>query len=145
MMSFVNVMIHGVWGTKGRYPFLIKDIRPVVYSHIKENTKSKGIYIDTLNGIEDHIHILFGLNADLSISKTFQLIKGESSFWINKQVLTKSKFEWADEYYAVSVSESKLDDVRRYINNQEEHHRKKTFQEECDEFMNRYNFGKFQG
>lgn len=144
-MSFVNVMIHSVWGTKSRYPFLIKDIRPVVYSHIKENAKSKGTFIDTLNGIEDHIHILFGLNADLSISKTIQLIKGESSFWINKQSLTKSKFEWADEYYAVSVSESKLDDVRRYIINQEEHHRKKTFQEECDEFIKRYNFNRFQG
>jgi putative transposase len=72
-------------------------------------------------------------------------MKGESSYWINKQSLVKNKFEWADEYYAVSVSESKLDDVRKYINNQEEHHRKKTFAEECDDFMKHYNFTGFHG
>ena len=144
-MPFVKVMIHAVWGTKNRFPFLLKEIRPAFYSHIAENARLKNLYIDCLNGIEDHIYILMGLNAGITISKTIQLIKGESSFWINKQALVKTRFEWADEYYAVSVSESKLDDVRKYINNQEEHHRKKTFQEECDEFMKHYNFTKFQG
>jgi REP element-mobilizing transposase RayT len=78
-----------------------------------------------MNRVEDHIHVLFELNADLSIAKTLQLIKGESSYWINKQSLIKNKFEWADEYYAVSVSESLVPKVRNYINIQEEHHRKK--------------------
>lgn len=119
-MPFVKVMIHSVWGTKNRFPFLQKEVRPAIYSHICENAKLKSLYIDCLNGAEEHIHILMGLNADISISKTIQLIKGESSYWINKESLVKSKFEWADEYYAASVSESKLDDVRRYINNQEE-------------------------
>ena len=144
-MPFVKVMIHAVWGTKTRFPFLKKEIRPTIYTHISENAKLKGLYVDCLNGAEEHIHILMGLNADISISKTIQLIKGESSYWINKQSLTNTKFEWADEYYAVLVSEGKLDDVRRYINNQEEHHKKKTFQEECDDFMKHYNFTKFQG
>jgi REP element-mobilizing transposase RayT len=144
-MPFVKVMIHAVWGTKNRFPFLQKTLRPEVYRHITDNAKIKSLYIDCLNGAEDLVHILMGLNADISISKTIQLIKGESSFWINKKSLVKPKFEWADEYYAVSVSESKLDDVRRYINNQGEHHRKKTFQEECNEFMKHYDFAKFQG
>lgn len=69
-----------------------------------------------------------------------QLIKGESSFWINKQGLTHQKFEWQDEYFAVSVSESALDKVREYIKNQEEHHKQKSFQEEYDEFIAKYNF-----
>ena len=112
IMPFVKVMIHAVWGTKNRFPFLQKTLRPEVYGHITDNAKIKSLYIDCLNGAEDHIHILMGLNADISISKTIQLIKGESSFWINKQSLVKTKFEWADEYYTVSVSESKLDDVR---------------------------------
>jgi len=144
-MPFVKVMIHAVWGTKNRFPFLQKEIRPAVLAHISENAKLKGLYIDCLDGVEDHIHILLGLNADVSISKTIQLIKGETSYWINKKSLVKTRFEWADEYYAVSVSESKLDDVRKYINNQEEHHRKKTFGEECDDFMKHYNFTRFQG
>lgn len=64
-----------------------------------------------------------------------KLIKGESSYWINKNKLTQEKFEWQDEYYAASVSESLLDRVREYIKNQEEHHSKSTFRDECDEFI----------
>jgi REP element-mobilizing transposase RayT len=76
----------------------------------------------------------------MSISKAMQLIKGESAFWMNKQQLINSKFEWADEYFAVSVSESMLDKVRSYIDGQEAHHAKKTFQQECDEFISKYHF-----
>ena len=66
------------------------------------------------------------------------LLKGESSHWINKHDLIKMKFEWQDEYIAVSVTESNIEIVQRYILNQEEHHRKKSFVEEFDEFMKKY-------
>ena len=82
-----------------------------------------------------------GLNADMSISKAMHLIKGESAFWINKQKITRYKFEWADEYFGVSVSDSMLDKVRAYINTQEEHHKKVCFTQEYEEFIRRYNFG----
>lgn len=117
----------------------------MVHEHIVQNAKSKQIYINCINGVADHIHLLLGLNADMSVAKIIQLIKGESSFWINKQKMTPSKFEWADEYYAVSVSESQLDKVREYILIQEEHHQKKTFQQECDEFLKHHTFNRFQG
>lgn len=132
-------------GHKKPFPFFKKEIRPVVFEHIKQNALSKKIFIDTMNGVEDHVHVLLGLNADMSIAKTIQLIKGESSFWINKQKMTPASFEWADEYYSVSVSESMLQKVKDYINNQEEHHRKKSFQEECDEFLKHYSLFKIQG
>ncbi len=138
-MSYVKVMIHSVWGTKNREPYLTKGIKPLVIEHIISNAKEKKIYIDTINGHVEHLHCLFGLNADMSISKALQLMKGESAFWINTNKVTKTKFEWADEYFAASVSESMLDKVRTYIRNQEEHHRKKTFQEEYDEFVRTYN------
>lgn len=73
-----------------------------------------------------------------------QLIKGESAFWINKNKLTKQKFEWQDEYFAVSVSESMIDRVRNYIKHQEEHHSKKSFQEEYEQFISKYGFEKYQ-
>lgn len=133
-------MIHAVWGTKSRYPFLTQEIRKKVIDHIKENAKVKGIYIDRINGHTDHLHCLLSLNADMSISKAMQLIKGESSFWVNKQNLTASKFEWADEYYAASVSESRMAVVRNYIDNQEEHHRKETFTSEYEEFLRKSGF-----
>ncbi|NOT38478.1 MAG: IS200/IS605 family transposase [Saprospiraceae bacterium] len=134
-MAHVKLLIHAVWGTKNRIPFLTKDIRSSVFQHIKENARQKNIYIDRINGYTDHVHCLFFLNADMSIAKVMQLIKGESSFWINKEKLTTSKFEWADEYYAASVSESLLGTVRAYIDNQESHHSIKTYQEEYDEFL----------
>lgn len=123
-MSYVRVWINAVWGTKNREHFLMKAICLQVLGHIRQNAKDKGIYIDRLNGDSDHLHCLFGLNADMTIAKTLQLIKGESAYWINKEKVMPVRFEWADEYYAVSVGESDMDRVRAYIDNQEEHHRK---------------------
>ena len=68
------------------------------------------------------------------------LIKEESSFWVNKQKLIDQKFEWQDEYIGLSVSESAVGNVRRYIANQEEHHRKKTFIQEYNEFLKTHGF-----
>jgi REP element-mobilizing transposase RayT len=140
-MPFVKVYIHFVWSTKNRVHYLeTKELRHKVWTHIKENAKEKGIFIDFLNGYSDHCHCLVSLGVDQTIQKVMQLIKGESSFWINKNQLTKEKFGWQDEYFAVSVSDSMIDKVREYIKNQETHHGKKSFQEEHDEFISKYGF-----
>lgn len=144
-MPYVKIWIHAVWGTKNREPILDKDARQAIFDHMKENARAKQIHIDILNGYSDHVHCLFGLNADMTVAKVLQLIKGESSHWYNRQASVKVKLEWADEYYAVSVSESNLVIVREYIKQQEEHHRKKTFVEECKEFMTKYDFSSSQG
>lgn len=142
-MPFVKVYIHFVWSTKNRIAFLdSKELRIKVWNHIKENAKGKDIFVDFVNGYAEHCHCLVSLGVDQTIQKTIQLIKGESSFWINKQQLTKEKFEWQDEYFAVSVSESMIDKVRNYIKNQEQHHSKKTFQQEYDELISKYGFEK---
>jgi len=139
-VSYVRVWIHVVWGTKNREPFLTKEIRSRLISHIRENAKQKGIYVDRLNGYTDHLHCLFGLNADTTIAKTMQLMKGESAYWMNNERMTSMKFEWANEYYAVSVSESVLHAVRAYIDTQEDHHRQMTYSEEVEELLGSYNF-----
>jgi len=142
-MPFIKVYIHFVWSTKNRFPYLNSiELREKVWNHIKENAKEKGIYIDFINGFSDHCHCLISLGVEQNIKKIIQLIKGESSFWINKNQLTKERFEWQDEYFAVSVSESVVDKVRDYIKNQEIHHQKKTFQEEYDEFISKFGFQK---
>ena len=139
-MAFVKIWIHTVWGTKNREPFLEKGILESVCNHIKENGKLKGIFIECINGYSDHLHCLMLLNADSSISKQMQLIKGESSFWINKNKINKGHFEWADEYFASSVSEDKLDVVKAYIINQQEHHKKVTFKVEYEKFLKHFGF-----
>ena len=139
-MAFVKIWIHAVWGTKNREPVLEKRILESVCDHIKENGKLKGIFIECINGYSDHLHCLMLLNADTSISKQMQLIKGESSFWINKNKILKGRFEWADEYFASSVSEDKLDIARAYILNQQEHHKKVTFKDEYEKFLKHFGF-----
>ena len=139
-MPFVKIWIHAVWTTKNRIPFLNSEIRQEVFKHIHQYALEKGIYMDTVNGYSEHVHCLFRLKNDQTISKVLQLLKGEPSFWINQQKLTKTKFHWQDEYFAVSVSESQVEAVRKYISNQEEHHKKKSFKEEYDEFIQKYGF-----
>lgn len=139
-MPYTKVMIHFIWSTKNRQPIISKDIKPALLSHIKENSIKNGIFIDCLNCIEDHIHLLVSLGTQQTISKIAMLVKGESSFWLNKQKFLKNNFEWQEEYIALSVSESGVDKVRNYIANQEEHHKKKTFAKEYEEFLSIHGF-----
>ncbi|MFN4146730.1 MAG: IS200/IS605 family transposase [Runella sp.] len=139
-MAFVKIWIHAVWATKYRERILSRQERILLFQHIRENAEKKDIYVDFVNGVEDHVHCLLRLNADMPISKAIQLIKGESSYWANKEQLFRKKLHWADEYFAVSVSESHIERVRNYIRNQEEHHRKKTFMVEYEEFITNYGF-----
>ncbi|MBN2348431.1 MAG: IS200/IS605 family transposase [Bacteroidales bacterium] len=141
-MPYVKVWIHSVWSTYKGTPLLTKEIRPLMLEHIRENAKNKNIYIDCINGYTNHLHCLFSLRSDQTITKVMQLIKGESAFWINKQQLLRQKFAWQEEYYAVSIGESDLKRVRNYIKNQETHHSKRTFEQEWVEFLEKYKFEK---
>jgi len=139
-MAYLKIWIHFVWATKSRKPLLTGDIRQKVFNHISENAKTKNIHLDFINGFTEHVHCLVSMNAKQTTAEITQLIKGESSFWINKNKLTKTKFEWQDDYYAVSVSHSAVNRVREYIKNQENHHQTKTFAQEVDEFIRKYGF-----
>jgi putative transposase len=137
-MSFVRVWIHFIWSTKNREKYINTDLKEKLLEHIKKNCIEKEIWLDAVNCVPDHIHILISLGAEQTISKVVGLIKGESSHWINENKLTKIKFEWQTEYMAVSVSESIVGKVRDYIFNQEAHHNKKSFSDEYDEFIKKY-------
>ncbi|MFN8357175.1 MAG: IS200/IS605 family transposase [Spirosomataceae bacterium] len=140
-MPYIRVWIHFVWSTKNREPLMKNsEIRWMIFRHIRENAAQKGIYIDFINGYIDHVHCLISLSHDQTISKVMQLIKGESSYWINVNTICEERFEWQDEYFAVSVSESMLNRVRNYIKNQETHHQKRTFEEEENELFEKYGF-----
>ncbi len=143
-MPWIKVWIHFVWSTKNHEPYLTNEIRQKVFQHIRENARAKSIYIDYINGYVDHVHCLISLGAGQTLEKIMQLIKGESSFWINKNNVSKFKFAWQDEYFAASVSPSGIPAVRRYIANQEEHHRKTSFKDEIEGFMVRAGFERFK-
>ncbi|MDY0141810.1 MAG: transposase [Bacteroidales bacterium] len=138
-MSWVRVYIHMVFSTKKRIPFLNStELRKQVFQHIKKNAEEKDIWLDCVNGWQEHAHCLISLGKEQTISQVSQLIKGESSFWINKNKLTKNKFVWQDDYWAVGVSERHLKSVRNYIHKQENHHSKINFTNEVNEFMEKH-------
>ncbi len=83
-MPYTKVMIHFIWATKNRIPLISKELKPILLSHIKENSKTKEIFIDTINCVDNHIHMLISLGTEQTLAKIAMLIKGESSFWVNK-------------------------------------------------------------
>ena len=91
-----------------------------------------------INGMPDHIHVLFGMRPSQSLSDLLQDIKGNSSQWINNRKFVRGKFSWQEGYGAFSYSKSQIPQVIRYIERQEEHHKKKTFIEEYKEFLNAF-------
>jgi putative transposase len=105
-MSYVKIMVHAVWRTKFNQPVLEKSTREILFAHIRDNARKKEIYIDTLGGYIDHVHCLVSLGSEQNISKVIQLLKGESSYWANKEKLINPKLEWAEDYYASSISET---------------------------------------
>ena len=140
-MPFIKILVHAVWATKDRKPLMSKVNKDAVCEHIRENAKRKNIHLINVNGWLDHLHALVSLSAEQNISTLMNLLKGESSYWGNKNLQWSEKFGWQDEYFAVSVCESQFEAVNNYITNQEEHHKRKTFQQEYDEFIKNYHFG----
>ncbi|MDO9339503.1 MAG: IS200/IS605 family transposase [Bacteroidales bacterium] len=143
-MSYLRIWLHCVWTTNNKIPYLRDEIRNEVIFHIRNNAKLKGIYIDHINGYHEHLHALISLGGKQTVSEIMQKIKGESSFWINKNKLTRLKFEWQDDFYSVSIGMSQLDNLRKYIRNQEQHHQKISFQEELDSIIAEYNLQKMR-
>ncbi|HEY1020577.1 MAG TPA: transposase [Sediminibacterium sp.] len=137
-MAHVSVWLHTVWATKNREKILVTGKRELICEHIKQNASEKGFYIDIVNGYLDHLHCLMALRSDWTVAKQLQMIKGEAAHWANKNSVLENKLEWADEYFAASVSMDKLDIVRNYILNQEAHHRTNSFEAEYVRFLSAY-------
>jgi putative transposase len=143
-MSYVKIWIHAVWTVKNRKPILTAEIRQILFDHILQNALSKEILMEVVGGHNNHVHCLFRLRNNQTIENVMQLIKGESSFWFNKSELSKLKLNWQKEYFAVGVSESQVKKVKNYILTQEEHHKKKTWEDEYNEFIEKYGFVVFK-
>jgi len=136
--SYTKIWLHLIWGTHNREKSLPdKNLREKLSEYIYEYSKERNIFMKTNYVNSDHVHVLIDLPTDKTIEDILHLLKGSSSHWLNNQV--SYKFSWAKGYAAFSVSESNADNVLKYIQNQEEHHRKISFMEEYEEFLKKYN------
>ena len=139
-MSYIRIWIHCVWATHKRIPYLKDEIREQVIYHILTTARTKNIYIDHINGYQEHLHALISLGGTQNVSDIIHQIKGESSYWINKNKLTRLKFEWQDDFYAVSLGMSQVDSLREYIRGQASHHKLVSWDDELKKFESDYNF-----
>lgn len=138
--SFNKIWIHAIWATKDRQPIIVPSAETKIHSHLNKELREMGCPVRITNGMPDHVHSLFLLNPQRSITEVIKQIKGSSSHFINQNNLVPQKFAWQTGYAAYSVSESVLDKVFVYIQNQKLHHQKKSFQQEYDEFLKLYGF-----
>ncbi|MCH7963800.1 MAG: IS200/IS605 family transposase [Bacteroidetes bacterium] len=136
--SYSKVWLHLIWSTHNKEKVLLKDVRKQVSKFLYSYAEEKEIYMRTNYVNAEHVHALIDLPTTLSIDECLKLLKGSSSHYINDNRLVNNKFRWARGYGAFSVSESQLKKVVDYINNQEEHHRAKSFTEEYELFMKKY-------
>jgi putative transposase len=136
--TFSQIHLQIVFAVKGRQPLLLKPWREELFKFISGIIANKGHKAIIVGGVEDHIHIFIGFKPTGAISDLVRDIKASSSKWINEQILVPGGFEWQGGYGVFSYARSQVEAVYHYIENQEEHHRKKTFKQEYVEFMQEF-------
>jgi len=159
-MPFLKIYVHFVWNTKNKISYLaIKEVRKIIWNHIRDNANKNGIRVDFINGYSNYYHCLIDLDVDQTIQKVIETLKGEKTFWINKKGVSpesfpdelppftdtakSKKFEWNDDYFAIAVSESFFDRVSNYAQNQSDDNNEKLFHKEYKEYSIQYGFQKF--
>jgi putative transposase len=133
--SFISVNIHFVFSTKKREHFIKNEMKPLLWAYMGGIAKQNKMVALAVGGTGNHAHILISIPAAISPSKAVQLIKSGSSKWIHEEFPAHSHFSWQVGYSAFSVSPKRIQHVVDYINNQEDHHRTRTFQEEYVAFL----------
>ncbi len=136
--SLSKILIHFVTSTKNRQLLLTSAICPELYAYIATTLNALDSHALKIGGTEDHIHILLVLSKNYSLAKIAEEFKKSSSKWIKTKGDEFHDFGWQNGYGGFSISQSHAEDVIRYIETQQEHHRKMTFQEEYREFLRKY-------
>jgi len=136
--SLSFVLVHLIFSTKDRRPLLAETVRPALYAYLATVVRNAGCECYRVGGIEDHVHLAVRLSRTVNIAELVEQIKSSSSKWLKTQSPTLSKFSWQRGYAAFSVSPTDMDALVEYIAGQEDHHRKRSFQDELRAFLKRY-------
>jgi REP element-mobilizing transposase RayT len=136
--SLSQILLHLIFCTKDRYPFIDGEIRPRLFAYMAAICQTSKSYAYCVGGAADHVHIACLLPRTLSVSRLVEEIKKDSSKWIKEQGSQYAKFYWQHGYGAFSLGFSQLDSLIGYIKNQEAHHQKETFQDEFRRFLKKY-------
>jgi len=135
---YTQIYIQIVIFVKGRHCLIPNDKKAILYKYITGIIKNKRHKLISINGVSNHIHFLIGLNPVEALSELIKEVKRCFTNFINEKKWLKGKFSWQEGYGAFSYSRSHLDNVIKYIENQEKHHIRKTFKEEYVEMLNKF-------
>ena len=133
--TYTQIHIHAVFAVQNRLSLIQKEWQDELYKYITGIVTNNGHKLLQIGGMPDHVHVLFGMRPTQSLSNLMQDIKGNSSLWINKKQLVRGKFSWQEGYGAFSYGKSQIDSVVKYIQQQENHHKKRNFAEEYLELL----------
>ncbi len=137
--SFISMNCHVIFSTKNREPLLTPEVATRLYEYIGGTACETGNRLLAAGGMPDHVHLVVSLGKQEAVADTVRDIKSNASRWIHETFAKLRGFVWQTGYGAFSVSLSNVDDVKRYIANQQEHHRVRTFKEEFIAFLKRHN------
>ncbi|MDB9741396.1 IS200/IS605 family transposase [Akkermansiaceae bacterium] len=136
--SLAKNVIHLIFSTKERRAYLKEFVRPNLHAYMATVLKNMECPAITINSVEDHVHILFQLHRTVALSTAVGDLKKSSSKWIKTQSADLRDFSWQAGFGAFSVSESAIPTVKKYIENQKEHHQKISFQDELRSFLEKH-------
>ena len=136
--SYLSNLMHCVFSTKERRKLITPEMQQRLWPFIGGISKENGMKALAIGGIADHVHLLLSLPATMPIAKAMQLVKGGSSKFVHETFPEQRAFAWQEGYGAFSVSISHVEETVAYIHRQEEHHRKKTFEEEFRSFLQKH-------
>jgi len=136
--SFSRLVVHFIFSTKDRQPLISAPLQQRLYPYIGGILHRQRSRLLKAGGTSDHIHLLAALHPELGVAEAMRLVKANSSKWVHDTFPNLSAFAWQTGYGAFTVSESSIGDVIRYVDNQEEHHRRVTFEEEFVGFLRRH-------
>jgi len=136
--TLTNLLYHIVFSTKNREPVITSPIRTDFYKYIGGIVRGEGGKLLEIGGTPDHVHLVIRLKSAHSVANAVKIIKSKLSKWLNAQPKRPGRFEWQRGYAAFTVSASQLEKVRVYVRNQEQHHRRATFQEEFRALLDKH-------
>ena len=139
--TYTQIFIHLIFATKNRHRILREDFKESLQKYIFGILKNKSHKLLAINFHVNHIHIFFSYHPNISLSDLVREIKKESTTFINENKFLLGKFYWQEGYAAFSYAKSHIDNVINYVNNQEVHHKKKSFREEYIDFLKKFNVG----
>lgn len=136
--TYTQIYIHLIFAVQNRNALIHPEWEDQLYKYITGIVQNKGHKMLALNGTQDHVHLFIGMKPDCSVSEIVREIKKSSNAFIKDKQFTRIPFRWQAGFGAFSYADSQLDSVIKYIVNQKEHHRKKTFKEEYLDVLNKF-------